>query len=95
MPKTPTKKKSSSSKSRTKKKSAPKSNKGAAPSSIPAVRATFTRATAETSAATRPAPQLCPKGEVGNVVQDFIDFGGAASVTSTEQPDGQWLVQAL
>lgn len=39
-----------------------------------------------------PQPQLVPRDQVGQVVQDFIDFGGVRRVVSIEQPGGLWLV---
>ena len=100
MPKSSKTKKSKAAKAGKRKKTASKSKSTVEtpkPTSIPSVGATFTRpqATGAVPAVASPVPQLCPKGEVGNVVQDFIDFGGATAVTSAQQPDGQWLVQSV
>lgn len=41
-----------------------------------------------------PAPERVPKERVGEVVQDFIEFGGARAVMSREESGGTWLVTA-
>lgn len=49
---------------------------------------------AATHLASLPQPQRVPQSRVGEVVQDFIDFGGARSVSAVALSAGDWLVTA-
>lgn len=41
-----------------------------------------------------PQPQRVPKNQVGQVIQDFIDFGNATAVAAQEESEDVWLVSA-
>ncbi len=46
------------------------------------------------AAADLPEPEHVPKERVGEVVQDFIDFGGVTTVIAQEENATTWLVRA-
>ena len=41
-----------------------------------------------------PQPEHVPKERVGEVVQDFIDVGGATTVVTQQEDSDTWLVRA-
>lgn len=49
---------------------------------------------AATTASGLPKPRRVSKSQVGEAVQDFIDFGGAKAVEAHAEEDRMWLVTA-
>jgi hypothetical protein len=57
-------------------------------------KSTIPKPTAALTASNLPKPRRVSKGQVGDAVQDFIDFGGAKAVETHEESGGTWLVTA-